>query len=261
MPATPFGVPSASPLSWDQSTAAKPELSIATPRIIYDTFPQSRTADDAFIRDGMSPVELRKLRELVLAEKPAHVLEVGMANGTSSVVIADALRQSGGGSFTSIDPKQTASSPEGYGSAGLRAVTPILPNHRLIEDFDYVALPRLAEHGEKFNFILVDGYHSFDLTLLDLFYADSLLKVGGLLVCHDSSSPPVFKALRWLECNKPYSRLSPPLYTGGQPITRKLYSRIFQRKARRERQTQWQMLVAYRKQAEHHMPEHLLSDF
>ena len=126
---------------------------------------------------------------------------------------------------------------------------------------DYLALPRLIEAGESFDFILVDGFHSFDLTLLDLFYADKLLTVRGLLVCHDSSSPAVYKALRWLEENKPYTRLSPPLYTSGLSIGRKAYNRLFEQKVRGERQTQWQMLVAYQKEAEHHMPEHELTDF
>ena len=134
-------------------------------------------------------------------------------------------------------------------------------HHQLIEEYDFLALPHLSEQGDTFDFILIDGFHSFDLTLLDLFYADKLLAVGGLLVCHDSSSPPVFKAVRWLEENKPYQGLSPPLHTAQFSFSRKVYNRLFRQSDRRERQTRWQMLMAYRKQAEHHMPEHRLKDF
>ncbi|MEO5956530.1 MAG: hypothetical protein ABIR36_12685 [Nitrospiraceae bacterium] len=54
-----------------------------SPSIIHTLFPDSRTADDAFIRDGMSPIELRKLHQLVIDERPDRVLEIGMANGTA----------------------------------------------------------------------------------------------------------------------------------------------------------------------------------
>ena len=136
-------------------------------------------------------------------------------------------------------------------------------HHQLIEEYDFLALPHLSEQGDTFDFILIDGFHSFDLTLLDLFYADKLLAVGDLLVCHDSSSPPVFKALsaQMVGGNKPYQRLSPPLHTAQFSFSRKVYNRLFRQSDRRERQTRWQMLMAYRKQAEHHMPEHRLKDF
>ncbi|MEO5956529.1 MAG: class I SAM-dependent methyltransferase [Nitrospiraceae bacterium] len=176
-------------------------------------------------------------------------------------MIADALLKTSAGTLTSIDPNQTMPTPHGYGSAGVRAVQGLTQQHSLVEDYDFLALPRLLERGDTFDFILVDGYHSFDLTLLDLFYADKLLTPGGLLVCHDSSSHAVYKALRWLEENKPYTRLSPPLYTAGRPIHRKLWNRLFRRAERRERQANWQMLVAYRKQEAHEMPEHHLRDF
>jgi predicted O-methyltransferase YrrM len=189
------------------------------PQVIQEIFPESRGASDAFIRHGMSPTELHTLGGLIRHEKPLRILEIGMANGTSSVVIADAM---GAGHLTSIDPHQSMPEPVGYGAAGLRAVERLTTNHRLIEEYDYLALPRLISEGASFEFILVDGFHSFDLTLLDLFYADILLDVGGLLLCHDSSSPAVYKALRWLEANKPYERLSPPLYTGGAPAWVKL---------------------------------------
>lgn len=176
-------------------------------------------------------------------------------------MIADALLKTSGGHLTSIDPNQSLPTPIGYNGAGLQVVRRITAQHQLIEEYDFLALPHMIEQSKTFDFILIDGYHSFDLTLLDLFYADKLLVVGGLLVCHDSSSPAVFKALRWLEENKPYQRLSPPLYTGEFSFARKVYNRLFKQSDRRQRQTRWQMLVAYRKQAEHHMPEHKLKNF
>jgi predicted O-methyltransferase YrrM len=233
---------------------------MAAPSVIHDIFPVSAAATDAFIRDGMSPIELRKLAELTATFRPARVLEIGMANGTSSVVIADELRKYGG-HLTSIDPHQKLPTPMGYASAGVQAVQALLPNHRLIEEYDFLALPRLAEADETFDCILVDGFHSFDLTLLDLFYADKLLTVGGLLVCHDSSSPAVYKALRWMETNKPYTRLSPMLYTAAWPATQKIAYRLFHAAERKRLQAEWHMLATYQKQEDRPMPEHALREF
>lgn len=233
---------------------------MSSPSVVSEVFPESRNATDAFIRDGMSPIELRTLTKLIRTHRPTTVLEIGMANGTSSVVIADELSRYGG-QLTSIDPNQTLPRPVGYGSAGVEAVRKLLPNHRLIEAYDYLALPRLLASSEKFECILIDGYHSFDLTFLDLFYADKLLTTEGLLLCHDSSSPAVYKALRWLETNKPYTRLSPLLYTGAWSMGRKIAYRLFCPTERKIRQAEWHMLSAYRKQSTQAMPEHIVTEF
>jgi hypothetical protein len=44
----------------------------------------------------------------------APVVEIGMANGSSPVVIADALLKAAGGLLTSIDPHQTMPTPLEY---------------------------------------------------------------------------------------------------------------------------------------------------
>lgn len=233
---------------------------MTAPSVILATFPASHGTHDAFIRDGMSTIELRKLAELIATYQPSRVLEIGMANGTSSVVIADELRKFGG-HLTSIDPHQTLPTPLGYDSSGVHAVHPLLPDHRLIEEMDYLALPKLVASGERYACILVDGYHAFDLTFLDLFYADLLLEQGGLLLCHDSSSPAVYKALRWLETNKPYTRLSPMLYTHAWSWTKKISYRLLHSAERAQLQTDWHMLAAYQKQDDCPMREHALHEF
>jgi predicted O-methyltransferase YrrM len=55
---------------------------------------------------------------------------------------------------------------------------------------DYLALPQLAQEGKRFDFIFIDGYHSFDYAMLDFFYSDLLLVSGGMVVLHDSGSLP-----------------------------------------------------------------------
>ncbi len=185
-----------------------------------------------------------------------------MANGTSSVMMAEAMHlEQTNGHLTSIDPYQHK--PGGYDGAGVRAVKQIPVAHLLIEDFDYIVLPKMveAEGDAIYDVIFIDGFHSFELTFLDLYYADRLLKPGGLLLCHDCSSPAVYKALKWLERNKPYERMGPPVYSGSQSFGERIWRHLMCGRDRRERKHNWHMLAAYRKMRSHAMPEHELKCF
>jgi predicted O-methyltransferase YrrM len=62
----------------------------------------------------------------------------------------------------------------------------------LVEIKSEFALPRILEQGEgSFDFIFIDGWHTFDHTLLDCFYATRLLRVGGYLAIDDVIFPAV----------------------------------------------------------------------
>ncbi len=209
--------------------------------------------DDAFVESGMSTVELIRLNELLRANECHVALEIGMANGTSSVVICDALKKNGGGTLTSIDPYQTGPI---YNSQGIRNVCKANMQHlhRLLEEPDYLALPRLIKEGCSFDFIFLDGWHSFDYTMVDFFFADLLLKEGGIVAFHDSSSPPVYEAICFLESHKPYERLCPPVSVEIRSIFGRTWRRIrtfFKGPATladaRARRNDWRSLAAYRK--------------
>jgi hypothetical protein len=160
------------------------------------------------------------LRRAVLQEAPRNVLEVGMAHGISSVAILGALEEIGGeGRLLSIDPYQT----EVWRDGGRRTVerSGLGARHELIEDFDYLALPALAREGRRFGFAYIDGYHSFDYVMLDFFYADRMLDVGGVVGFNDCGWPSVFKVLRFIETHKKYAEIDvgiPPDYHGRSPL-------------------------------------------
>lgn len=232
--------------------------------LLARAFPGTELRDQkAFTRAGMSPEELVRLYELVANQNASNVLEVGMASGTSTVVILSALSQSGAGRLTSIDPFQTTQFKDS-GRERVRAMG-FGDRHRLLEQPDYLALPQLLAGGEFFDFILVDGYHSFDYTLVDVFYADLLLRTGGVLAVHDSSWPAVLKALRFLEVHKDYRRLSPPPLLRRDSLIEKglgrlrIYSGGPRRiKAFEDRRRNWHTLAAYRKISERMAPEFTL---
>jgi len=236
--------------------------------ILKRVYGESSGTDAAFTRAGMSVSELVKLFELVREHRPSRLVEVGMGSGTSTVVICAALQAIGGGMLTSIDPFQSSS--DGFSGAGLESIrrAGFGALHRLVEEPDFLALPRLLAGDDRYDLVLVDGWHSFDYTLVDIFYADLLLKRGGVLLLHDTTMPSVHKAVRFLETHKPYRRLSPPVQVATTSLPRRAWRRLSTalsgRQARtdaRARRHEWRMLAAYVKTADLQVPESALHPF
>ena len=71
-----------------------------------------------------------------------------------------------------------------WASIGVRNVerAGFTERHTLVESFDYVALPKLLQEGARFDFAFIDGMHLFDYTLLDFFFVDVMLDVGGWVI-------------------------------------------------------------------------------
>jgi predicted O-methyltransferase YrrM len=217
---------------------------------------------------GMSRQEYERIRELLMELRPERTLEIGMANGGSSVAICRVLKELGQGKHVAIDPFQN--SPEGWGGRGVENICKfgLSDIFELIEDLDYLALPRLAEAHRIFDFILIDGWHSFDYTLLDFFYADLLLREGGVLAIHDTSQPAVFKVCRFIDTHKPYKLISPPAHILIESLPGRVKRRIGQvlsgpaaMREAHERRTKWHMLVAYRKVDTRQVPDDFYAAF
>ena len=123
-------------------------------------------------------------------------LEIGCAYGLASLHICAALQNRPGATHTIIDPFQR-SSWDGVGirnleDAGIDIV-------HLIEKKSEFALPELLADGEeRFDFVFIDGWHTFDHTLLDCFYATRLLRKDGILVIDDVTYPAVRRVVEYL---------------------------------------------------------------
>lgn len=126
-----------------------------------------------------------------------NTLEVGCAYGLSSLYICEAARERLGVSHTIIDPFQYIWY-DGVGVKNLEAAG--IDFFSLIEIKSEFALPKLLETNEgKFDFIFIDGWHTFDHTLLDLFYATRLLRVGGILAIDDINMQSVKRAVDFIK--------------------------------------------------------------
>lgn len=130
-------------------------------------------------------------------------LEIGCAYGISSLFICDALAVNPNWSHTIIDPNQQ-SEWLGVGIANLLRADML--QFTLIEEPSELALPKLLGKGFRCDFAFIDGWHTFDHALLDFFYVNRLLSVGGVVVLDDVDYPSIAKLARFI-CRLPGYRV------------------------------------------------------
>jgi predicted O-methyltransferase YrrM len=131
-------------------------------------------------------------------------LEVGMAYGISAFYILSNIDTT----LISIDPYQDTQWLN-YGMNLLKEFD-FNKRHKLYKLKSYVVLPKLLkELGDNyFDFIFIDGFHTFDYTLVDIFYASLLLKVNGIIIIDDALHPGVKKCIDYIITNyKFYKKL------------------------------------------------------
>ncbi len=130
--------------------------------------------------------------------------QVGLAYGVSTLYICQAHKDNGrnGEVHVSIDPNQHTQ----WGNVGLSHIknAGLDGLMSLVQLSDFVALPQLLKHGERFQFAFIDGLHVFDYGLLDAFYADLMLDVGGFLVFDDVNLKPIEKVVHFFKINRGY---------------------------------------------------------
>jgi hypothetical protein len=69
-------------------------------------------------------------------------------------------------------------------------------------------LARLCGEGASIDFAFVDGAHTFNYVLVDLFLVDKLLRPSGVVALDDFHYASIRKACRYLLTNMPYRSLS-----------------------------------------------------
>lgn len=166
-----------------------------------------RTGDGRVIplNAQIGQAEAEALYATVRRISPERAIEVGMAQGLSTLAILTAMNDNGRGRLTSIDPNQT-SEWQGVGVANV-ARSGLAHRHEMVEDFDYLALPRLLERGQRVQFGYIDGWHTFDYVALDHFYVDKMLDVGGVMGFNDCGHFAVHRAIQLLTANRRYEEM------------------------------------------------------
>lgn len=142
----------------------------------------------------------------------SKTLEIGCAQGFSSLHICAATDDRANAWHTIIDPHQNTQW-DGVGITNLE--TAGLDSFDLIEKKSELALPDLLQREEaQFDLVLVNGWHTFDHALVDCFYATRLLRLGGYLVLDSvalSSLQRLVDLLNKWPCYEEFASMREPL--------------------------------------------------
>ena len=172
-----------------------------------------QTVDGAGEMRNVFPVGITRdmgeaIAALIQSRQCLCTMEIGCAYGVSSLFICQALakHREAGPHHVIIDPFQSGH----FKKAGILNLERAgFDFYELIEELSERALPRLWEQGRRFDFILIDGRHTFDQVMLDFFYVDKLLDVGGIVMFDDFQWSSIGKAMRYIS-RYPSYRVLPP---------------------------------------------------
>ena len=167
------------------------------------------------IHSAIKKEEGQNIQKIIKKYKLKKCLEIGMAFGISAFYILTADKDV---SLISIDPFQK--DPNQWNSMGLKLIKKmdLSQKHHFIEDLSYISLPKLLSTYNKnyFDFIFIDGWHTFDYTLIDFFYADKLLRKDGIMMIDDALHEGVKKFVKYIETNyKNYKKINTHITQAG----------------------------------------------
>jgi predicted O-methyltransferase YrrM len=195
---------------------------------------KTETGEQRPLHSQIGTEEGEFIQRLIREYRPRVSLEVGCAYGISSLYALEALQEVGADKHIIIDPYELPGSGqkwpdskwkndwEGIGLSNIKAAG----YERLVEFYGqppYRQLPKLEEAGQKIDFAIIDGLHTFDGVFVDFFYVDKMLNVGGVVVFDDVDNPGIRKVVRYIVTNLPYKSLWPK---GNASMKRKIAGKI-----------------------------------
>jgi len=145
---------------------------------------------------SVDPAEGVFLQELIADIHPATSLEIGMAYGVSTLFICDALqRVNPGARHIVMDPYQQ-SQWRGIGRHNVERAGfgHLLEFH---EERSELVLPKLLERRATIDFAFVDGWHTFDQVMVEFYYINRMLRIGGIVAFDDADRCTVNRAIRY----------------------------------------------------------------
>jgi predicted O-methyltransferase YrrM len=179
---------------------------------IHKIFPASLTPD----RGAVVSAVCRAIR-------PTATLEVGMAWGVSTLLILEALTETGKpfAPHVVMDPAQSSY----YRNAARRSLRKLGIESlvEFYEAFSELVLPHLLSKGRRFDFIFIDGDHHFDSVFNDWRFAHLMLTPGGTILFDDAWADSVYLVTRYAETNFGYSQADMPIELpvyNGRPAVR-----------------------------------------
>jgi predicted O-methyltransferase YrrM len=171
---------------------------------------------------SISADEGAALQQIIRDVKPRVTLEIGLAHGVSALFICEALKEVGGERHIVIDPGPV----DGWNDVGLHTIE--RGGYASLIEFhnapSHQVLPQLEQKGERIGVALIDGWHTFDYVLVDFFYIDRILDVGGVVMFDDTRwYPGIRKVARYVATHRRYRPLPNPPTSFRPSVGRRLF--------------------------------------
>jgi predicted O-methyltransferase YrrM len=175
-----------------------------------------KNGNERKIDSSISMAESKVLIRVVQDLNAKVTLETGVAFGGSALAICLAKNKEGIKLHYGVDPNQT----DFYGGAALA----LLEKEKLIDQFvllegpSHMMLPQLIASKVKLDFAFIDGWHTFDYTLVDFFLIDKMLRPGGMVALHDMQGLSKQKVLNYLLSHRKYKVEKKYRVQGNEPF-------------------------------------------
>jgi len=179
------------------------------------------------VTEHIDHVSGRLLKKIIREVRPKICLEIGLAFGISTLYILEALHEIGGQRLIGMDPAQFDSHWRGGGLYNIRRA-----GYESLYDFhentSQQVLPVLVGQGQRIQFAFIDGWHTFDHTLVDFFYVDQMLDKGGIIVFDDVGYPSIKRVCDFIITNRDYEVFDSVRHHGGNNLRRLIKYRMRQ---------------------------------
>lgn len=164
------------------------------------TFPDGSAAN---LSSGIDHACGDLLRRMTTQVRPRVAVEVGLAFGVSTLYILDGLAEIGAGKLIGMDPAQHDEYWRGGGLHNLKKAG-LEGYYEFHEEQSQTLLPRLEVEGVRAQLGFIDGWHTYDHTLVDFFFLDRLLEPGGIVVFDDVGYPAIRRVCDFVLTNRAY---------------------------------------------------------
>jgi predicted O-methyltransferase YrrM len=146
------------------------------------------------------------LQNIIRKKRPQVGVEVGLAFGISTLYILEAFKEVGAQKLIGMDPAQQ---DDYWRGGGLRNIETAgyADLYEFHENTSQQVLPELVKKEQRIDFAFIDGWHTFDHTLIDFFYIDQMLNVGGVVVFDDVGYPAIRRVCDFVLTNRDYEIL------------------------------------------------------
>ena len=165
---------------------------------------------------SISNTEGEFIKQIIESNSYSQTIEIGCALGIGSLFICKSILHNSESNNYIIDPYQNTYW-QGIGISNLRDHN--INNFTLIEKPSEIALPELLNQKKEFDFGFIDGWHTFDHALLDFFYLNRMIRVGGTIVIDDANWNSISKVLDYIRNYPCYELFFPEKIPISKPIS------------------------------------------